>query len=135
MKSQLILFYKKLLNIYYYNHNNDEEKSKKLAYVAIRNILGVVIIMSCLVFFVVISCVYNININLKENKVLIYFIFSIFIYLLIAKKFLKPIFDGIELKRERPPKDHFFLISVVLFGLFIGLMFVIARLLNFYLCK
>lgn len=136
MKSKLLLFYEKLLNSYYYNLDYDEETSKRYAYVAVRNVIGVVIFTFSLVIFVIATCVLNVNVNLKGNRLTGYLFMVILIiwYLSFSKKNLKPMFDGIELKNEKPPKDHFFLLSVVLFGLFAGGMFVIARVLTVYLC-
>lgn len=137
MKSKLFLFYEKLLNSYYYNQNYDEETSKRYAYAAVRNIIGATIFMFSLVIFSVFSCVFNVNSNLKGNRLIAYSFMAILViwYLYFSKKSLKPIFDGIELKKEKPQKDHFFLITVILFSLFIGGMFVIARLLSFYVCQ
>lgn len=136
MKSRLLLFYEKLLNSYYYNQDHDEETSKRYAYVAVRNVVGVVIFMSSVVIFAIVKCVFNINIDLKENRLTGYIFMAILVmwYLSFSKKNLKPMFDGIELKKERPPKDHFFLVSVVLFGLFSGGMYALGRLLTIYLC-
>lgn len=136
MKSKLLLFYQKLLNTYYYNQNHDEETSKRYAYVAIRNIIGVAIFMFSMVIFVVVTCAFNINVNLKGNRLTAYLFMAILIiwYIYFSKKTLKPLFDGIELKKEKPPKDNFFLIAVVLFALFAGSMFVFARLIGIYLC-
>ena len=55
-----------------------------------------------------------------------------FTYLSFSKKKLKPMFNGIELGNVKPSK-YFFIITVSLFGLFAGLMFAVARLLNYYL--
>lgn len=55
-----------------------------------------------------------------------------FTYLSFSKKKLKPMFNGIELGNVKPSK-YFFVITVSLFGLFAGLMFAVARLLNYYL--
>lgn len=134
MKTKLILFYEMLLNTYYYNQKNDEETSKRYAYVAVRNIIGVIIFMFALVFFVVITCVLNIHTNLRGNRFIAYFFMGVlmFTYLSFSKKKLKPMFNGIELGNVKPSK-YFFIITVSLFGLFAGLMFAVARLLNYYL--
>lgn len=134
MKTKLILFYEMFLNTYYYNQKNDEETSKRYAYIAVRNIIGVIIFMFALVFLVVITCVLNIHTNIRGNRLIAYFVMGVFLfsYLSFSKKKLKPMFDGIELGNVKPSKN-FFLITVVLFGLFTGLMFAVARLLNYYL--
>lgn len=136
MKSKLIFFYERLLNSYYYNQNYDEETSKRYAYVAIRNIIGVIFFMSSLVLFVILRCVLEVNVSLKENRPIAYLLMVILIisYLYFSKKNIKPMFNDIDLKNEKPPKDYFFLILVVSLGLFGGGMFVIARLLSIYLC-
>lgn len=136
MKSKLVLFYEKLLNNYYYHLNYDEETSKRYAYVAIRNVIGLVVFMFSLVIFVVITCAFNININIKGNRLSAYIVMGILIvwFIYFSKKNLKPLFDGIELKSEITPKDNFFMILLFLVGLFAGGMFVIARLTNIYLC-
>lgn len=134
MKTKLILFYEMFLNTYYYNQKNDEETSKRYAYVAVRNIIGVIIFMLSLVFFVVITSTLNIHTNIRANRLIAYFVMGslVFSYLSFSKKKLKPMFDGIELGNIKPPK-YFFLVTVSSFGLFAGLMFAVARLLNYYL--
>lgn len=133
-KSKLVLFYEMFLNTYYYNQNKDLELSKKLAYVAIRNIIGVVVFMFSLLLLVVVTGVFDIVLDLRKNRFILYFIMGIFIftYFYFSKKFLKPIFDDVELGKEKPSKN-FFLITVVLLGLFGGVMFAFLKLLNFYL--
>lgn len=134
MKTKLIMFYEMFLNTYYYNQKNDEETSKRYAYVAVRNIIGVILFMFALVFFVVVTCVLNIHTNLRGNRLIAYSVMGVlvFSYLSFSKKKLKPMFDTIELGNVKPSK-YFFLITLVLFGLFAGLMFAVARLLNYYL--
>lgn len=136
MKSKLLLFYEKLLNNYFYHQNYDEETSKKYAYVAIRNIMGVIVFMFSMIILVVITCAFSININFKGNRLSGYLIMAILIvwFIYFCKRTLKPLFNGIELKAEKPPKDNFFLILLFSVGLFAGGMFVIARLTAIYLC-
>lgn len=136
MKSKLLLFYEKLLNNYYYHLNYDQETSKRYAYAAIRNILGITIFMFSMLFFVIITCLFNINVNIKGNRLSAYLIMAILLvwFIYFCKKTLKPLFDGIELKSEKTPKDNFFTILLLSVGLFAGGMFVIARLAAIYLC-
>ena len=135
MKSKLLLFYEKLLSTYCYSINYDEEKSRRYAYYAIRNIIGILLFMFSLVIFVLITCIYNINIDLKGNRPAGYlFLFVVgYCYLSLTKKYLKPMFDSIELKKEKASK-FFFISLLIIIGVFGGLMFVIARLLNIFLC-
>lgn len=137
MKYILCLFYDKLFNDYFYNQNYDEETAKKYSYIAVRNVIGGSVFMFFVVFFIVVTCVFKINVDIKTNRPLAYLIMAIltFSYIKFTKKKLKPMFRTIKLKKEKPTKNYFFLFSVCLFSLFCGGMFVIARLLNFYLCK
>ncbi|WP_205423322.1 hypothetical protein, partial [Flavobacterium sp. CLA17] len=108
---------------------------KRYAYSAVRNFIGAVIYMSSVVIFSVITCIFKLKIEFLNRPVL-YVISGVFIYyyLLLAKKFLKPIFDNLELKEEKPPKDHFFVITLILAGLYGGGMYVLGRVLTIYLC-
>lgn len=131
------MFYEKLLNDYFYNQNYDEETAKRYAYIAIRNIIGASIFMFCIVISVIFKCILNLHTDIKGNRPVAYVFMATFIfaYLSFTKKFLKPMFATIELKKDKPVRNYFFLICIILFSLFCGGMFVIARLLNFYLCR
>lgn len=135
MKSKLITFYQKLLSTYFYSIKYDEEKSRRYAYYAIRNLIGVLIFMFSLVIFVVITCTYNINIDLKGNRLAGYFFMIVvgFSYISLTKKYLSPIFNGIELKKEKA-SNFFFIGLLIIVGLFGGAVYAIPRILNFYLC-
>lgn len=135
IKLKLISYYKMLFNTYYYNINYDEEKSKRYAYYAIRNIIGVIIFMLYVITFVIITCIYNINIDLKANRPLGYLFMIVigFSYFSISKKYLKPLFDDVKLEKEKASKK-FYIISIIGAGLFGGALYTIPRLLNIYLC-
>lgn len=136
LKQKLILFYTMLFSTYYYSIKYDEEKSRNYAYYAIRNIIGIIIFMFLLIFFVTITCIYNININLKGNRLVGYFLMGalIFSYLFLAKKKIKPMFNGIEPKKEKAT-ENFFIWLLFIVGIFGALVYVIPRLLNIYLCS
>ena len=133
MKTKLILFYETLLNNYFYYQNKDEETSKKFAYYSVRNIIGIVLFMFLLIFFVNILAVFKINLHLKHYRPLLYLLMAgvIIGYILLTKKYLKPIFDGIELQKEKPLKNNYslYVVGIALFG---GGMFVAARLITIY---
>lgn len=123
------------LNTYYYHQGNDEETSRDYAYSAVRNILGLVIYMSFIVLLSIITCVFELKISFL-NRPTFLVITSLFLlgYLLLTKKKLKPLFSNVNLKKERPEKNNFFVITLILTGLFSGGMYVLGRLLTFYLC-
>lgn len=135
MKSKLLLFYSMFLNTYFYSQNKDEETSKKDAYTAIRNILGTVIFMSSIVVFAVIICAFQLKTSFLNRPVLYLVIGGcLYSYVLFTKKFLKPLFDNVELRKEAPPKNYYFLITIVSVGLYGGAMYFLGRLLTIYLC-
>ena len=135
MKSKLITFYQILLSTYFYSIKYDEEKSRRYAYYAIRNLIEVLIFMFSLVIFVVITCLYNITIDLKGNRLAGYFFMIVvgFSYISLTKKYLRPIFNGIELKKEKASK-FFFIGLLIIVGLFGAAVYAIPRILNIYLC-
>lgn len=138
MKSKLLLFYSMILNTYYYNYNKDEETSRQLAFTITRNAIGVVLFMLLLVLYIVIKCVFHLNMNLKGNRPLLYLfmVILLFSYLSLAKKSLKPIFDDVQLKNEKTSKKYhyYYIISGVILSLFGAGMYAVARLLTIYLC-
>lgn len=135
MKSKLLLFYSMFLNTYYYNQNKDEKTSKKYAYTAVRNILGAVIFLTSIVIFVVTICVFQFKTDFLNRPVL-YLIVGIclYSYVLFTNKFLKPIFDSVEIRKEEPPKNYYFAITIVSLALYGGAMYTLGRLLTTYLC-
>lgn len=134
MKLRLRLFYEELLNNYYHHQNYDEETSKRYAYTAIRNIIGIAIFMFSIVIFVIITSVFSVNINIKGNRLSAYLTMAILIvwFIYFCKKTLKPLFHGIEIKSEKNPKNNFFIILLFLVGIFTAVMFVIARIIVIY---
>lgn len=135
MKSKLILYYEVVFNTLYYKYYKDEEKSRKLAFGVVRNAIGVIIFMLSIVLFVVIMCVFKLNASFLSRP-LIYLISGVclyYYYYLITKKFLKPVFNNVELRKEKP-SNYYYEISVVLLCLFGGAMYVLGRLLTIYLC-
>lgn len=123
------------LHSYYHNQSRDEETSREYAYVAIRNILGAIIFMSSVVILTVTTCIFELKIHLlKGPRFFVITGLSLYIYLLLTKKFFKPLFNNIELKKEKPPKNYFFVIAVISTGLFCGGMYVLGILLTIYLC-
>jgi hypothetical protein len=135
MKSKLLLYYEVVFNsLYYKYYKEDEEKSKRLAFGVVRNGMGVMIFLIFVVCFVVFACVFKLNTSFL-NRPLLYLIFGVcgYYYYLITEKFLKPLFDNAGLKKEKP-SNYYYEISVVLFSLFGGGMYVLGRLLTFYLC-
>lgn len=132
----LLLYYEVVFNsLYYKYYKEDEEKSKKLAYGVVRNSIGVMIFLVSIVLFVVITCVFKLNTNFLSRS-LLYLISGVFIYFyyLMTEKFFKPLFDNVELKKEKP-SNYNYEISVVLFSLLGGGMYLLGRLLTFYLCR
>jgi hypothetical protein len=136
MKSKLISYYKMFFNTYYFVFNYNEEKSRNYAYYAIRNMIGVVIFMLLLVIYVVVTCMNNINLNLKGNRSLLYLFMAVlvFSFLSVTKKHLKPIFGGIQLESEKASKKYF-IITLVIVGIFGSGVYAIPRLLHIYLCR
>lgn len=138
MKSKLLLFYGMILNTYYYNYNKDEQTSRQLAFAITRNAIGVVLFMLLLVIYVVIKCICNLNIDLKGNRPLLYLFMTIllFSYLSLAKKTLKPMFDNVQLKKEKTSKNYhyYYIFSGVLLSVFGAGMYAVGRLLTIYLC-
>lgn len=135
MKSKLILYYEVVLNAFYYKYyKEDEEKSRKLAFGVVRNAIGVIFFMLSVVLFVVVACIFELNISFL-NRPLLYLISGvcIYYYYLISNKFLKPMFENVELKKEKTSNYHYE-ISVVLLCLFGGGMYVLGRVLTIYLC-
>lgn len=133
MKSKIILYYELVLNSLYHKYYKDEEKSKRLAFGVVRNGIAVILFMFSIALFVVVACVFQLNTKFL-NRPFLFLIFGtcIYCYYLISKRFLKPLFDNIELKKEKP-SNNYYEISVVLFSLFGGGMYALSRLLTFYL--
>ncbi|GIQ60553.1 hypothetical protein ACHRVW_09035 [Flavobacterium collinsii] len=136
MKSKLLLLYEKLLNTYYFNQNEDEETSRDYAYSTVRNMFGAIIYMLSIVILSLVTCVFKLKISLLDGPMFFITIgVFLYIYLLLTKKFLKPLFNKTELKKEKTPKEYFFAITVISTGLFCGGMYVLGRLLTIYLCE
>ncbi|MFH7017576.1 hypothetical protein [Flavobacterium sp. FlaQc-47] len=135
IKSKLLLFYEMLLNTYYYNQNKDEETSKEYAYSAVRNLIGLVVFMPSMVILAIVTCLFKFEISLLAGPM--FFVITgvfLYMYILLTKKFFKPLFNNVELKKEKPPKNYFFVVTLALAGLFGGGMYVLGRVLTIYLC-
>jgi FtsH-binding integral membrane protein len=135
MKSKMLLFYSMFLNTYYYSQNKDEETSRRDAYAAIRNLIGLAFFLSSVVILAVIICVFKLKMKFLDGPGFFLIVgVCLYYYLFLTKKFLKPIFDNVELKKEKPPKNYYYVFTIVLVGLFSGGMYVLGRLLTIYLC-
>lgn len=124
-----------LLHSYYYGQHYDEETSREYAYTAIRNLLAALILWSSIIILSAMTCVFGLKIRLLDGP--IFFVTTgvlLCIYLLFTKKFFKPIFNNIELEKEKTPKKYFFVITVVSAGLFSGGMYILGRGITICLC-
>lgn len=151
MKKLLLLLYQKYLNVYHYKKydiipgkkNMSINRSKELSYMAVRNIIGVILFFTCLFFFILLTgnCFSGFKINLiGGNRLLLYMVMLImvFSFLHLSKRYLRPLFKNIEPQdlnnKEIKKCNRFYIVSIILLGLFSGLFFIVARLIFIYMC-
>jgi len=131
--------YTKFSLVYELSQGKDFEQAKHLAYVAIRNSLGVLIFFSILFIHSSIDLfLFDISFDRSNTPILlIYLGFAIFVigYLFLAKKYLKPrlkLIPQIYFKENLKDFKRFYVIFIILLSLFGGFSFVGMRLLYIY---
>ena len=131
--------YTKFSLVYELSQGKDLEHAKHLAYVAIRNSLGVLIFFSILFIHSSIDLfLFDISFDRSNTPILlIYLGFAIFVigYLFLAKKYLKPrlkLIPQIYFKENLKDFKRFYVIFIILLSLFGGFSFVGMRLLYIY---
>ena len=130
--------YTKLVLAYNLTQNNDFNKSKELAYIAIRNTIGVLLFFS-IIFIQSIIDLFITDFRIKRSDFPVYYLYLglgilIIGFVIFSKVFLKPklqYLPKLETKNLKKLKRYFigYIISI---ALFVGLIFVLLRILYIY---
>lgn len=130
--------YSKLVLVYHLTQNKDLIKSKKLAYIAIRNTIGVLLFLS-LIFIQSLIDLFITDFRIRRSDFPVYYLYLglgilIIGFIFFSKAYLKPKLEYIP----KPKPNNLaslkwffigYLISIALFG---GLIFILIRLLYIY---